>query len=62
MKANDIVPGISAYPDLEKQLQQRISNLTAGRGCSSCNKAKLYREFSRKMRNLVERDKLRGRR
>lgn len=57
MNARHVVPGIDKYPELEQQLNQRISRMGVST-CSSCARARLYREFSKKLRELVERDKL----
>lgn len=61
MNARHVVPGIDKYPELEAQLNQRISRM-GNNTCSSCARSRLYREFSKKLRDLVERDKLTGRR
>lgn len=62
MNASQLVPGISKYPELEAQLNQRIAMQgVGGSKCSACTRSKLAREFGRKLRDRVERDKLMGR-
>lgn len=49
---SSLVPGITKYPDLAQQLADKLS----GAGC--CGHANLARDFSKRLRARVERDKL----
>lgn len=62
MTARQLVPGIEAYPELEKQLASRLSMQGGGNGCSSCALNQLSRSFRARLNAMVERDKLSGRR
>lgn len=59
MSPDNLVPGISKYPDLARQLSIRMG--TSGRGCTSCLLRSLSREFQKKLKDRVERDKITGR-
>lgn len=62
MTAQQLVPGISRFPELENQLNQRIDMVSGGSKCSGCASAKLAREYRRKLQDRVERDKLQRKR
>lgn len=57
MNAAQLVPGISSYPDLVQQLEQRLDRLGAEK-CGACARSALSREFRRKLKDRQERDRL----
>ena len=59
MTASQLVPGIDRYPELAKQLEQRLDMVGSSRGgCSACATRKLAGDFRRRMNVLIERERL----
>jgi hypothetical protein len=50
-----LVPGIEKYPDLETNLETKLSRHRPG--CADCNLVTLAQDFREKLRARLERDK-----
>lgn len=57
MMVEKMVSGISAYPELAKQLEARLGRLGLEK-CSSCAKSAVLREFRSRLQNIKERERL----
>lgn len=57
MTADQLVPGISKYPELAQQLELRLDR-RGSQKCSSCAQSALIREFSRKLKAIQERERM----
>ncbi len=55
MTPNQLVPGISKYPDLEASMAARMPRQTAG--CGGCGTSKLAADYRQRLQARLERDK-----
>jgi hypothetical protein len=51
------IPGLSQFPDLEAQYQERLRQIRSKRGCHGCDIRKLNERYRQLLAKRLERDK-----